>query len=165
MVISLIVAMANNSVIGKNNKIPWHLPADLAWFKKNTINKPIIMGRKTFESIGHPLPHRQSIIISRQPANVKYQHDANIIWVNSLAAALKAANSANEAMIIGGSTIYKQALPLAHRIYLTHIESTIDGDTFFPNYLEYEWQLTFAQYHQADDKNSYAYQFAVLDRI
>lgn len=165
MVISLIVAMANNSVIGKNNKIPWYLPADLAWFKKNTINKPIIMGRKTFESIGHPLPHRRNIIISRQPINVKYQHDPNIIWVNSLEAALNAASNADEAMIIGGGNIYKQVLPLVHRIYLTHIESAIDGDTFFPNYLEYKWQLTFTEYHQADDKNSYAYQFTVLDRI
>lgn len=165
MVISLIVAMANNSVIGKNNKIPWHLPADLAWFKKNTLNKPIIMGRKTFESIGHPLRQRRNIIISRQPVNVKYQHDPNIIWVNSLVAALNAANSANEVMIIGGSNIYKQALPLAHRLYLTQVESTIDGDTFFPNYLEYQWQLTFSEYHQADNQNSYAYQFTVLDRI
>ncbi|WVD64956.1 type 3 dihydrofolate reductase [Utexia brackfieldae] len=161
--ISLIAAMANHRVIGKNNQMPWHLPADLAWFKQNTVNKPIIMGRKTFESIGRPLPNRHNIIITRQPIDATLPQSM-VSWVNSLEQAIKAAKPASEVMIIGGGNIYQQALPLANRLYLTHIQANLDGDTHFPDYHLYPWQQTFVEEHIADDKNPYHYQFEILNR-
>lgn len=164
MIISLIVAMGRNNIIGKNNQMPWHLPADLAWFKKNTINKPVIMGRKTYESIGKPLPQRRNIVITRQPIEHQCRTNENVIWVNSYEEGLKQAGEAEEVMIIGGSTIYALALPLANRLYLTKIDSDVEGDTFFPDYLKYHWHCVFSENHPAEDLGGCAYQFSILNR-
>ncbi|WP_085248360.1 type 3 dihydrofolate reductase [Gilliamella mensalis] len=165
MIVSMIVAMADNHVIGLNNQMPWHLPADLAWFKKNTLNKPVIMGRKTFESIGRPLPGRHNIIISRQTV-IESNVVPNVSWVPSIDAAILLAQAqlVDEAFIIGGGNIYKQALPLANRLYLTHIDAKLQGDTFFPDYSPEQWQVIYQEAHQANDKNSYPYQFEILER-
>ena len=165
MILSVIVAIAHNRVIGLNNQMPWHLPADLAWFKKNTLNKPVIMGRKTFESIGRPLPNRHNIVISRQiePSDNKI---SNVSWVKSIdeAISLAQAQQPDEVFIIGGGNIYQQVLPLIDRLYLTHIDAELQGDTYFPDYLPEQWQVIYQQDHQADEKNSYPYQFEILQR-
>lgn len=165
MTLSIIVAMADNRVIGLNNQMPWHLPADLAWFKKNTLNKPVIMGRKTFESIGRPLPSRHNIIISKQ-APSESNSTQNVSWVQSIDAAIVLAQEQNvdEAFIIGGGNIYKQTLPLANRLYLTHIDAKLQGDTYFPDYLPEQWQVIHQESHQPDDKNRYLCRFEILER-
>ncbi|XKM13584.1 type 3 dihydrofolate reductase [Orbaceae bacterium ac157xtp] len=159
--LSIIAAMANNQVIGLGNKMPWHLPADLAWFKKNTLNKPVIMGRKTFESIGRVLPNRHNIIISRTPQK---SDDPQVSWVSSLHEALDLTKNELEVFIIGGGNIYQQALPLADRLYLTHIDATFKGDTFFPAYKSDRWESIFSESFKADDKNPYPYRFEILAR-
>ncbi|MFZ4833547.1 type 3 dihydrofolate reductase [Rouxiella sp. Mn2063] len=159
MIISLIAALATDRVIGMENAMPWHLPADLAWFKRNTLNKPVIMGRKTFESIGRPLPGRQNIIISSQAGSQE-----GVIWVNSIDAALQAAGEVEEVMVIGGGTIYEQCLARANRLYLTHIDAEVEGDTHFPDYEPDEWESTFSEFHDADEDNSHCYCFEILER-
>ncbi|MBC9131631.1 type 3 dihydrofolate reductase [Frischella sp. Ac48] len=161
MILSIIVAMANNQVIGLNNQMPWHLPADLAWFKKNTLHKPVIMGRKTFESIGRPLPNRHNIIISRTPQT---SNNPNITWTTSLPAALAIVKTSPEVFIIGGGNIYQQVLPQVNRLYLTHINTDVAGDTHFPNYHCEQWQSIFKEYHLADEKNPYDYWFEILEK-
>ena len=165
MILSVIVAMAHNRVIGLNNQMPWHLPADLAWFKKNTLNKPVIMGRKTFESIGRPLPNRHNIVISRQIESSDNKI-SNVSWVKSIdeAISLAQAQQPDEVFIIGGGNIYQQVLPLIDRLYLTHIDAELQGDTYFPDYLPEQWQVIYQEDHQADEKNSYPYQFEILQR-
>lgn len=165
MILSVIVAMAQNRVIGLNNQMPWHLPADLAWFKKNTFNKPVIMGRKTFESIGRPLPNRHNIVISRQIESIDNKI-SNVSWVKSIDEAISLAQKQqpDEVFIIGGGNIYKQVLPLIDRLYLTHIDAELQGDTYFPDYLSEQWQVIYQEDHQADEKNSYPYQFKILQR-
>lgn len=128
--ISLIVAHDKNHVIGLNNEMPWHLPGDLAYFKKVTMGKPIIMGRNTFESIGRPLPGRQNIVITR---NKQYQA-ARTDVVHSLEAALELVKDEPEIMVIGGQQIFTEALPLAERLYITKIDHEFEGDTYFPTY-------------------------------
>lgn len=159
--LSLIVATANNNVIGKNNVMPWHLPADLAYFKKVTLGKPVIMGRKTFESIGFPLPGRRNIIISRH-------HDycaEGIDVVNSVEEALALVPEADEVMVIGGGTIYQYCLPKANKLYVTHIQADINGDTYFPLYdIENDWHKISNQPYAADAKNVYDLDFSVYQR-
>lgn len=135
MRLSLIVAVGENGVIGANGKLPWHLPADLKHFKTLTLGKPVIMGRKTFESIGKPLPQRQNIVVSRRSDYVA--PGARV--VPDLDSALWAAADVDEAMVIGGEALYRAALPLADRIYWTEIHSAPDGDTFFPDFSRSEW--------------------------
>ena len=159
MIISLIAAMAADRVIGMENAMPWHLPADLAWFKRNTLNKPVIMGRKTFESIGRPLPGRLNIVISSQPGS----HDG-VTWVTSPEEALSAAGNAEEVMVMGGGRVYEQFLPKANRLYLTHIDAEVEGDTHFPDYEPDDWESTFSEFHDADEQNSHGYCFEILDR-
>ena len=159
MKISLIAAMAQQRVIGHDNQMPWYLPADLAWFKRNTLHKPVIMGRKTFESIGRPLPTRENIVLSHYPGSNK-----NVSWVRSIDEALYKVDTASEVMVIGGGHLYSVFLPLAHRLYLTHIDLNIAGDTFFPDYTLFNWQILFDEFHQADEKNPYHYQFQILER-
>ena len=165
MILSVIVAMAQNRVIGLNNQMPWHLPADLAWFKKNTLNKPVIMGRKTFESIGRPLPNRHNIVISRQIESIDNKI-SNVSWVKSIDEAISLAQKQqpDEVFIIGGGNIYQQVLPLIERLYLTHIDAELQGDTYFPDYLSEQWQVIYQEDHQTDEKNSYPYQFKILQR-
>ena len=157
MTFSLIVATALNGVIGKDNQMPWHLPADLAWFRQNTTGKPVIMGRKTFESIGRPLPKRINIVLSRKP----YEYEG-VIWKESLESALEAVKESEEIMLIGGGELFKQYLPYADKLYLTQIQADIDGDTFFPLLNWDEWEIEFEQYREKDEQNSYACRFLIL---
>lgn len=159
MIISLIAAMAADRVIGMENAMPWHLPGDLAWFKRNTLNKPVIMGRKTFESIGRPLPGRLNIVISSQAGS----HDG-VTWVTSVEDALAAAGNADEVMIMGGGKVYTQFLKRANRLYLTHVDAEVEGDTHFPDYEPDEWESAFSEFHDADDANSHGYCFEILER-
>ena len=159
MTISIIVAAADKGVIGKRGGLPWYLPAEMAYFKRNTMRHPIIMGRKTHESIGRALPGRNNIVISR---NANYVAEGCIV-VNSLDEALAAAGDADEVFIIGGESIYQQALPIADRIYLTKVRAAITGDKFF-RYDPKDWQQVFSEKHTADAKNKYAYEFTVLTR-
>ncbi len=159
MNISLIAAMAIDQVIGMEKVMPWHLPGDLAWFKKNTLNKPVIMGRVTYESIGRPLPNRINIVLSQKPGN-----DDQVIWVKSIEEALAAAGEAEEIMVIGGGQVYKSFLPRATRLYLTHVDAEVSGDTHFPEYEPDEWDSTFTEYHDADEENSHGYCFEILNK-
>ncbi|OAN18999.1 diacylglycerol kinase [Photobacterium jeanii] len=159
MKISMIAAMANDRVIGKDNAMPWHLPADFAWFKRSTLGKPIVMGRKTFESIGRPLPGRHNIVISRNP---EFQADG-VTVVADIDAAIAAAGDVAEVMIIGGGSIYQACLPKADQLYLTFIDAEVDGDTRFPEWGE-AWTLDHEEHYQADEKNAYDMHFVVLAR-
>ncbi|HLB55997.1 MAG TPA: dihydrofolate reductase [Coxiellaceae bacterium] len=154
MSISLVVAKSKNNVIGKDNKLPWHLPADLQHFKNITINKSIIMGRKTFESIGKPLPNRRNIIISRN----RHFIASGCEIFSSIDNALNAAKKESEIMIIGGENIFAQTIDRADRIYLTVIDAEFDGDTFFPE-LNKHWKLKSEEKFLSNENNKYAYCF------
>ncbi len=160
MLISLIVAMANHRVIGRGNAMPWHMPADLRHFKAVTLGKPVVMGRRTFESIGRPLPGRRNLVISRNP---EWQA-AGVEVVSSLDAALALLADCAEVMIIGGGQLYAEALSRADRLYLTHIDLDVEGDTLFPDYTGYDWKQMELSCHPADEKNPCAYRFETLQR-
>ncbi|MFS1537724.1 MAG: type 3 dihydrofolate reductase [Candidatus Phlomobacter fragariae] len=160
MNISLIAAMAADQVIGLENNMPWMLSGDLAWFNRNTLNKPVIMGRITYESIDKPLAQRLNIILSHTYSS----NDKGFVWVNSVDAALAAAREAEEIMIIGGGKIYELFLHRANRLYLTHVDAEVIGDTYFPIYEPDEWDSVFTEYHEADEKNSHNYCFEILER-
>ncbi|RYD70186.1 MAG: dihydrofolate reductase [Sphingobacteriales bacterium] len=161
--IAAVVAIAENNVIGKDNGLIWHLPADLKHFKKHTMGHPMVMGRKTFESIGKPLPGRTTIIVTRD----KDYTAVGCIVCNSVDDALKTANELDneQVSIIGGAEIYRQTLDKTDRIYLTEVHHTFDGDTFFPEIKKEEWKETSREQFEADEKNQYAYSFVTLDRI
>lgn len=159
-ILSMIVAHADNRVIGKDNDMPWYLPADLAYFKKTTLGKPIIMGRKTYESIGRPLPGRKNIVISRDD---EYRAEG-VEVVGSVEAALALVSDVEEVMVIGGGAIYKHCLPAAQRLYITHIDANIAGDTYFPEYDLNEWRLAVSEVKAADDKNNYQLRFNIYER-
>ncbi|MXP67166.1 type 3 dihydrofolate reductase [Pantoea sp. Aalb] len=161
--ISLIAALTINRVIGIQNVIPWKLPADLVWFKRNTMNKPIIMGRITFESIGRVLPGRINIVVSHHK-NKSYSDSSSVIWVNSLDEAVKVAGKSKEIMVIGGGLIYKQMLVYAHRLYLTHVAIEVKGNIKFPHYKLNEWKTIFRQSYNANVQNPYDYCFEILKR-
>ncbi|VAX04612.1 Dihydrofolate reductase [hydrothermal vent metagenome] len=161
MTLSLIWAMADNRVIGIENRLPWKLPADMKWFRQNTMGKPIIMGRLTFESFGaKPLPGRRNIIVSRNPS---YTADGIEVYT-SLEDALQSTQNNEETMIIGGMSLYKQALPLADRLYMTLIHANVKGDAWFPEFDLHEWQETARNDFPADEKNPHAYSFITLDK-
>lgn len=163
MKLSIIAAIAKNRVIGKDNKMPWHLPADLQFFKKTTMGCPIIMGRKTYDSIGRALPGRLNIILSRDKA---LQIDGCTV-VNSLDEAMLAAKheNADEVFITGGAHLYNKFIDDVDRLYLTLIDEEFEGDTFFPDYTQYNWKQSQKITYQADDKNPYTYTFLTLDRL
>lgn len=162
MTLSLIWAMADNRVIGIDNRLPWKLPADMQWFRQNTLGKPIIMGRLTFESFGaRPLPGRRNIIISRNPT---YAADG-IETYPSLEEALNATQDDDETMVIGGMSIYQQALPLADRLYMTLVHAQVEGDAWFPEFDLHQWRETERRDFPADENNPYPYSFVVLNRI
>ncbi|MEA5401946.1 dihydrofolate reductase [Arcicella sp. DC2W] len=162
MKLSIIVAVAENGVIGHNNQLIWHLPEDLKMFKRLTSGHPIIMGRKTFESIGKPLPNRTSIIITKNP---EFQIEG-CITVHSLEEAIEAANEIeeNEAFIIGGAEIYRLALPFADTIYLTEVHHVFEGDTFFPAIDKDLWEEVNRTDHDTDEKHLYKYSFVELEK-
>ncbi|MEI8385250.1 MAG: dihydrofolate reductase [Nitrosomonadaceae bacterium] len=162
--LSILVAMAKNRVIGKNNTLPWQLPPDLKRFKQLTMGHHIVMGRKTYESIGRPLPGRTSIIITRQ---TDYQAPGAIV-VASIDQALKVSSEGQEIdqeiFVIGGAEIYQQALELCQRIYITEIQQEFDGDTLFPELNQQEWREISREKHRLNDGGGFEYHFVVLDR-
>ncbi len=158
--LSIIVAMDNNNLIGNNNRLPWHLPADLAYFKKITTSKTIIMGRKTFDSIGKALPNRNNIIISSN----KNLIIKNCEVINSLEQALHKYSNTQELIVIGGSSIYKQALPFAQKLYITKIDAIFNGDSYFPQFNQKIWQIISNKPHKIDKGNKFAYNFMVLTK-
>ena len=160
MKISIIVAASENNVIGVAGELPWRLSSDLQHFKATTMGKPIVMGRKTWDSIGRPLPGRQNIVITRQAGYVAEGCDV----VASLAEAAEAAGDENEIMVIGGSEIYSLALPLADRLYMTRVHAAVDGDAFFPEIDATEWRLIDEEHHEADERNEHPYSFRVFER-
>ena len=164
MRLSLIVAVAKNRVIGNNNEMPWHLPADFTYFKKITTGHPVIMGRKTFESIGRPLPGRRNIVVSRNPA---FRADG-VEVVATLQQAIDACNNQHEcteAFVIGGATLYAEALPHVDRVYLTEVDAAPDGDTLFPALDKNQWREISRERREADEKNIHAMEFVLLERI
>ena len=168
MKVSMIVAMADNTVIGRNNKLPWYLPEDLRYFKKTTMAKPIIMGRKTFESIGKALPGRTNIVISRQadldlPEGVKLA--ATLEQAFAISEAVCAIENGDEVMVIGGEQIYRACSAKADRLYLTKVHADVEGDAFFTEFNENEWTLTSAEKHTASGSNPYDYSFCVYDKL
>jgi dihydrofolate reductase len=160
MILSIIAAMDRNQLIGNNNQLPWHLPADFTHFRAKTMGKPVVMGRKTFESIGKPLPGRTNIVLSRNP-NLQLE---GVECVSSLQDAITAAADAEEIMIIGGSTIYEMLLPQVDRMYLTYVEGEFEGDAWFPEFDQSQWQETETVLHQKDEKNIYDCRFVTLEK-
>jgi dihydrofolate reductase len=163
MNISLVVAAATNNTIGKDGKMPWHLPNDMKYFKNVTWGMPVVMGRKTFESLGKVLPGRKNIVITRQAG---WQTDGTVA-VKSIDDALFVAKATDtkEVMVIGGGEIYKALFDKASRIYLTRVEAEPEGDTFFPALNPKEWHLVNQQIHEADEKNPYNYSFQLWERL
>lgn len=158
--LSLIWAMDENRLIGSDNRMPWHLPADMQWFRRQTMGKPVLMGRKTFDSIGRPLPGRTNIILTRQSD----LHIEGCTVVHSLAGAGEAVPAAEEIMVIGGAEIYALLLPLARRLYMTRIHHTFEGDAWFPAFDLSAWRQLHFEEHAADEKNPWPYSFSVLER-
>ncbi|MEK7608672.1 MAG: dihydrofolate reductase [Patescibacteria group bacterium] len=161
MRISLIAALGRNKVIGKNGAIPWKLPRDIARFKELTMGKPVVMGRKTHESIGRPLPGRKNVVITRNGA---YRADG-VVVAGSLESAIEQIKEEAEVFIIGGAEIYRSSLPFAHRLYLTVVDEDFSGDAFFPDLPMEEWMLTSYEEGEVDGANKHPHAFLVLDRI
>ena len=158
--VSIIVAISANNAIGKNNQLLWHLPADLKHFKEITSGHTIIMGRKTYDSIGRPLPNRRNIVITRK-TDLQIE---NVEIVNSLQDAISLCKTEDEVFIIGGAEIYKNSISLTNRIYLTTVHQEYEADVFFPDLNKDEGLETFQEHHTADEKNSVAYTFSTLER-
>jgi dihydrofolate reductase len=158
--ISIIAAMSENHVIGRDGDLPWHLPADLAHFKRLTSGHHVIMGRRTFDSVGKPLPNRTCIIVTRK---TDLKIDGAIV-TNSLNNALAHTPNDEDVFILGGGEIYRLALSLADRMYLTIVHATLDGDTFFPEFDESNWSLVEDERHDADERHAYAFSFRRYDR-
>jgi dihydrofolate reductase len=164
MRISLVAALARNRVIGRDGQLPWRLPADLKRFKRLTVGHPLILGRKTYESIGRPLPERTNIVITRREGYAP----AGIRLVRSIDEALAAAAEApgaDEAFVIGGSEIYRQTLPIADRLHLTFIEEDFPGDVHFPELDETQWRLVDEERHEASEDTPFAWSYRTYDRI
>ena len=152
--------MDRNNVIGKDNDLPWRLSADLKHFKAVTMGKPIVMGRKTHESIGRPLPGRKNIVMTRFSGLIA----EGCTVVHSLDDAFQAAGDADEVMIMGGSAIYDQSLARANRLYLTEVHTDVSGDVYFPEFNNSEWVELERENHSADEKNNFDYSFVILER-
>lgn len=161
MSLNFIVAMAKNRAIGINNQLPWHLPADFAWFKKNTLGHTVIMGRRTFESIGKPLPGRRNIVVSR---NKNWFAEGCEVFV-SLDTALDSCAPKEQIFVIGGASLFGEALPNADRLYVTEVDAAPEGDTFFPALNSEMWREESREHRAADEKNVYAMDFVILNRI
>ena len=166
MHLAIIVAAARNGVIGRGNSLPWHLPGDLKYFKRITMGKPVVMGRKTFESIGRPLPGRTNVVISRNPrfAAEGVQVAASLDQALELAAEIAWSDGIDELVVIGGEQIYREALPRAQRLYLTEVHADIEGDTVLPPVRWEEWREVSRERHTAGGANAYDYSFVVFER-
>jgi dihydrofolate reductase len=160
MQLSIIVAMDNNALIGQDNTLPWHLPADLSYFKHCTTHKTVLMGRKTYDSIGKPLPNRRNIIISR---NLNFSAQGCEV-VHSVKQALDLAKN-DDTFLIGGANLYAQMLPLASKLYITHVMGDFTGDAYFPTFERAQYIQTFTEKHTADERNPHNYQFSILEKI
>ena len=160
MTVSLIVAASRNGVIGNKNKLPWHLPADLKRFKQLTLGRPILMGRKTFESIGKPLPGRTNIVITRQPG----LQACGASVAHSLEEALRLCEGQEEVFVIGGASIYKQSISFADKLYITRVHASPEGDTSFPEIKDVDWKMISSEDHSKDEKNEYDYSFTIYER-
>ena len=161
MHISIIAAMGNHRVIGNANQLPWHLPADLQHFKRVTMGKPVLMGRKTFESIGRPLPGRTNVVVSRSN---QYEAPEGIIKAHSICEAFAHVIAHDEVMIIGGASFYEQLMPYAETLYLTQVHGDFPGDAYFPEIDAETWREVEREEHGPDDKNPYRYAFLVFQR-
>ena len=161
MRLSIVVAMDDNRLIGSKNQLPWHLPADLAYFKKLTTGKSILMGRKTYDSIGRPLPNRRNIVITRN-SNISIP---GCEVVSSIDHALELTKKDPEVMVIGGASLCEQLLPKINRLYITKIDGVFEGDVFFPKYDDFNWLEVSCESHPKDSSNAYSYKFIVLDRV
>ncbi len=161
MIISIIAAMDRNHLIGNKNQLPWHLPADFAHFKSVTMGKPIIMGRKTFESIGKPLPSRKNIVLTRK-SDIRYE---GVVCVSNINEALAEASDAEEVMIIGGSSIYEMLLRSVDRLYITYVDAEFEGDAWFPEIDKNLWVEKESVIRQADEKNVYDCRFVTLEKV
>lgn len=159
--LSIIVAVADNGVIGSGNQLPWRLPDDLKRFKALSLGKPIVMGRKTFDSIGRPLPGRLNIVISRQPG----LQIPGCRVVTSIDEALAAAQPAPEIVIVGGADIYRQVLSQVQTIHLTRVHAEVAGDVMFPKLHEQQWREVAKEYHPADERHAHAFTFSTLERV
>lgn len=159
--ISFLLAMDQNHLIGKNNDLPWHLPADLSYFKKMTMNKSIVMGRKTFESIGKPLPGRDNYVITRRDLDID-----NVTILHSIESFLDLVNEEDqkEWFVIGGAEVYRQLLPYADRLYITEIHKEFAGDTYFPTFRSEEWEERSREKNKKDEKNPYDYDFVTYEK-
>jgi len=165
MTVSAIVAVSENNAIGHENKLPWNLPEDLKYFKRKTLGKPVLMGRKTFESLGKALPGRINIVLSRQ-ADLQLPH--GVLLYDSLDAALQKLedDGTEEAFVIGGGHVFAEAMPLIDSLYITRVHTIIkEADTFFPEVDHSHWKLVWEEAHEADEKNNYAYTFEHYERI
>jgi dihydrofolate reductase len=165
--LAVIIAAAENGVIGRNNTLPWRLPEDLRYFKKVTLGKPIVMGRKTFESIGRPLPGRTNIVLTRNPG---FQAEgvrvvASIDDALRLAQDIAATDGVREVVVIGGAEIYKAAIPRADRLYITEVHAKVEGDAVLPQIEWQTWRETGRERFPAQDPNPYDYSFVVYERI
>ena len=157
---SLVVAVSRNGVIGRDNRLPWRLPADLAYFKRVTMGHPIVMGRRTWESIGKALPGRKNIVVTSDRG-----YDApGATVVGSLDEAWRAAGDVPEVAVIGGRRIFEETLPIADRIHLTEVEADVEGDTYFPRFDRSEWKETEVERHAADARHDHPFRILVLDR-
>ena len=163
MSLTLVVAVADNGVIGRDGQLPWHLPDDLAHFKRVTMGKPILMGRRTFESIGRALPGRRNLVLAR--AETPQMRSAGVEWVPDFATAVKRCGADAELCVIGGAAVYAAALPLAIRIHLTRVHAVPDGDVRLPALTEAEWRETARVEHAADARHAHALSFVTLVRL
>lgn len=165
MILSFIVAVSDNNAIGRHNTLPWHLPEDLKFFKRTTMGKPVIMGRKTFDSLGRPLPGRLNIVLSSHKDIVLPE---GVLLFDDINTAIERLQSepVNESFIIGGGKVFETTLPYADRMYITRVHCTIpDADAFFPEIDHTHWKLTWDEDHPADEQHQYAYSFQHYDRI
>lgn len=160
MTISVIAAVAENYAIGLRGKIPWHLPDDLKHFRELTMGHPVIMGRKTYESIGKALVGRTNIVLSRNPEF----NPPDCVAVSSLQEAIDLTRDAGETFVIGGESLYKQALPLAQKIFLTSVHAKFQGDSFFPEFDKNYWELKSSEFHDKDGENPYSCTFETYER-
>jgi len=161
MTVSLLAAVARHRVIGRDNTLPWRLPDDLRRFRKLTLHKTVIMGRRTFESLPAPLRDRHCVVVTHQTAALRTASDIEV--VASLDQALDRARS-EEIFIIGGASLYEQTIAQADRLYITEVEATVAGDAFFPVYDKAQWETIACEIHPADDRHAYAFRYLTLDR-
>jgi dihydrofolate reductase len=165
MILSLIVAVAENNAIGRDNNLPWHLPEDLKFFKKHTLGKPVIMGRKTYQSLGRPLPGRLNIVLS---GNSAFPLPDGVLLYNNMEDAIQKLelDGTEEAFVIGGSKVFGQAMQIADIMYITRVHTVIaDADVFLPHIDHSQWHLAWEEAHKADDKHAYDFTFRKYERI